>query len=112
MSVFEYCVRPGYGSQNLLIELNRSNDEGFAEAFRSVIAKVNAVVEQKEDLWVNDEMIYRMTGDYGRFEVSNTPWGVAFIIADDNQEAIHCLDRHLQESELFGKVEVDFSEYT
>ena len=105
-----YKVRPGYGSDKLLIEFGAdSSDERFVSDLRSVLAEHDLIPKSKEDLVFK----YRFTYDSpsGPFELDDDEWGSLWVHADDNQDAIHYVDRILGESGRFQKEEVNYEDY-
>lgn len=110
--MYRYKVRPGYGSEKLLIEIfpEKADEVFFGCIFRSLeaikVAPFNVV-----DLWMNDEIIWNMKSDAGEFELSKDIWDMVFIMADNNQRVIEIIDGLLEKDNSFIKEEVDFGEY-
>ncbi len=110
--MYKYRVRPGYGSDKLLIEfLSDTGNKNFISTFKNVLSVCNAHSKKKIDLWFNDELIYNMDSDFGKFEISTDNWGNLFIIAEENQKAINLLDEIISKNDLFMKEEVNFEDY-
>ena len=109
---YEYRIRPGYGSENILIEFTKNCDGNeFHESLKNVLGKINVKSKQIDDLWMNDEMLYHIKSDIGKFQISSDSWGGLFILADNNQEAINELGYLLSHDDRFLKEEVDYKKY-
>lgn len=105
-----YKVRPGYGSDKLLIEFSSdSSDNKFVADLRTVLRGAGLVSHSKEDHIFN--FIAHFESPVGPFDIDNDEWGYVWIYADANQDAIHFMDHLLQRSGLFKKEEVDYKEY-
>ena len=60
---------------------------------------------------MNDEILMEMDSEFGAFVISKDIWGLAFILADENQVVVHQMDALLLLDARFEKVEVDFELY-
>lgn len=110
MSIYLYRIRPGYGSDKLLIEfISSPENEGFSEVLKSLFKDCNINIIKKENSF--DDIVYDLLSSYGSFEMSIDSWGGVFIHADENQDFINYLDGKLSASKFFEKQEVDFSRY-
>ena len=104
-----YKVRPGYGTNKLLIQFGPSpSDEQFIKDLVSVLKGSGVLPKSKENLVVLT--IQHFDSPAGPFEIHDDGYFI-FIHADTNQKAIHFLDRILQESGLFRKEQVNFDDY-
>ena len=83
----------------------------FEKDLFTTLHDLNPKVDTVEDLWMNDEVLMRVTTDYGKFALSKDIWGFAFIVAENNQHCISLIDGVLRNSSLFEKEEVDFKDY-
>jgi len=81
-------------------------------ALRKALLRIGAELERKEDLWQNDEILYHMSSDVGKFQISSDNYGCVFILVPGNQPAIKTLGAALSASGLFEREEVDFGTYT
>jgi hypothetical protein len=109
---YKYYFRPGYSSQDLLIEIfSGVEDECFLTDLMDVLSEINPEVESINDLWMNDEVLMEISSDLGFFSISKDIWDFAFIMADDNQECLNSINLILQKNKNFQKVEVDFENY-
>lgn len=110
--LYKYRLRPGYGSDKLLLEffLNDTDTE-FDKILFITLKDINLKVDTVEDLLMNDEVLMHVSSDKGAFTISKDIWGFAFIMAENNQPCIDLLDGILSKSELFQKEEVDFENY-
>ena len=112
MKKHAYHLRPGYGSENLLIEfINYSDGDTLNTDFLDALKELNPEVKSLNDLWVNDELIYTIDSNLGSFTFSIDTWGFAFIIADDNQLCITRIAELLLSDNRFHKIEVDPAKY-
>jgi hypothetical protein len=110
--MFTFAIRPGYKSKELLIEFRLgSGDDEMIEAMKEALAKINAELVEKIDLWQNDEIIYRMKSNYGGFEISSDNYGNVFILAPSNQAAITAIGLVLASSPSFKEVVVNHEQY-
>jgi len=108
---YKYHLRPGYKSQNLLIEIfSGVEDECFLTDLLSTIDEINPKVDKINDLWMNDEILMDVSSDSGLFSISKDIWNFAFIMSED-QKCINKISLLLSESKKFKKVEVDFEKY-
>ena len=104
-----YRVRPGYGSEKLLIEFGPSSvDERFVADLKNVLSQ-QGLRPRGTDHYVIGEAIF-FDSPAGPFELDDDGWAV-FVHADNNPAAIHYLDEIFQRSGLFRKEEVDYSKY-
>jgi hypothetical protein len=109
---YKYHYRPGYGSDNLLIEIfNGVENEAFAGDLFDAIKEINPKLAGREDLWMNDEILYTINSDLGQFTLSKDIWDLAFIMADDNQSGVLQINNLLLNDERFEKIEVDFNDF-
>jgi hypothetical protein len=107
-----YRLRPGYGSDKLLLEFLLTNtDTEFNKDLLTTLKVLNPTVDKVEDLWMNDEVLWQVSSDKGAFTLSKDIWDFAFIMADNNQHCINLIDEILCKSSLFEKEEVDFENY-
>ena len=109
---YKYRYRPGYGSDNLLIEFISGVDtENFIDELFEAIKSINPKIIGTEDLWTNSEVQYTVNSNLGQFNLSKDIWGFAFIMAEDNQNCVTQINELLVMSNLFKKEEVDFNNY-
>ena len=109
---YQYYCRPGYGSNNLLIEFfSVKEGTSFFNILYDALKSMKCNVKGTTDLFMNDEVLLSISSTSGDFEISTDIYDNAFIIADDNQEAITTIDSILQDDIRFEKVAVDFDKY-
>ena len=109
---YKYRLRPGYGSDKLLLEfLLASTDTEFDKDLFSALKDMNPKVDTVEDIWMNDEVLLHVSSDKGTFTLSKDIWDFAFIMAENNQHCIKFIDEILTKSNLFEKEEVNFEDY-
>jgi hypothetical protein len=109
---YKYRLRPGYGSDKLLLEFLLTNtDPEFNKDLFTTLNVLKPRVEKVEDLWMNDEVLLEVSSEMWNFTLSKDIWDFAFIMADNNQLCIKRIDEILCKSSLFEKEEVDFEKY-
>jgi len=109
---YKYHLRPGYGSDKLLLEfILDSSDTDFDKDLFTTLKDIGPKIERAENLWMNDEIEFHISSDKGDFLFSKDVWDFAFILADNNQSCIKLIDEMLNNSSLFKKEEVDFEKY-
>lgn len=109
---YKYRLRPGYGSDKLLLEFLLTNtDTEFNKDLFTTLKDLNPTADKVEDLWMNDEVLLQVSSYKGAFTLSKDIWDFAFIMADNNQHCINLIDEILCKSSLFEKEEVDFENY-
>ncbi|MDR7208655.1 hypothetical protein [Flavobacterium piscis] len=107
---YKYHLRPGYESQNLLIEIfSGVENEYFLTDLLDSIKEINPKVDKINDLC--DEIFIEVSSDLGFFSISKDIWDLAFIMADDNQECINRINLLLSENKNYQKVDVNFEDY-
>jgi len=109
---YKYYLRPGYKSQDLLIEIfSGAEDEYFLTDLLDSISEINPKVDKMNDLWMNDEIEIEVSSDIGSFFISKDIWDLAFIMSDNNQECINKINLILLKDKNFHKAEVNFEDY-
>ena len=107
--MYQYYFRPAYHSEKLLIDVfNGAENETFTADFLQTIHEIKPKMIDILDLWMNDEVLMTIDSEIGQFTLSKDIWGLGFITAEDNQEALVRINSILEKSEMFEKVEVDF----
>jgi hypothetical protein len=109
---YKYYYRPGYGSENLLIEfISGCDTETFDSDLFDAIKKTNPHIAGHEDLWMNNEMLYTINSDLGQFTLSKDVWGFVFLMSDGNQSCVFQINNLLLNDNRFEKIEVDFNDF-
>jgi hypothetical protein len=109
---YTYHLRPGYGSDKLLLEFFLdSSDTDFLNDLFTTLKDIGPKIETVENWWMNDEVLLHVSSDKGEFLFSRDVWDFAFILADNNQSCIKLIDEMLNNSSWFKKEEVDFGKY-
>ncbi|MFZ4475390.1 MAG: hypothetical protein ACOYPR_09380 [Saprospiraceae bacterium] len=109
---YKYRHRPGYGSDRLLIEfVSGVENEAFGADLFDAIKEINPKLAGREDLWMNDEILYTINSDLGQFTLSKDIWDFVFLMADDNQTCILQINNLLLHDNRFEKMEVDFNDF-
>ncbi|MCP3930381.1 MAG: hypothetical protein GY705_14915 [Bacteroidetes bacterium] len=110
--MYKYTVRPGYGSEELLIEFSPDKaDETFFNCLFGAITKLSLKIMDIHDLWMNDEVLISLDSEKGKFEISKDVWDLVFILSKNNQKIIKKIDDLLGNSIHFKKELVDFKDY-
>ncbi len=110
---FSYKLRPGYGSNELLIEFFKTGDTNiFISNLLSILKTNNFKIDGIQDFWQNDEALIDLTSANGKIIISKDIWDMVFIMAEDNQNDILKIDNILLESGLFQKLKTDPKDYT
>lgn len=107
-----YKLRPGYGSDELLIEFDSLvDDRRFVDDLRNVLQQGGFVTTGTIEITYNS--LLRFTSPYGVLDISGDEWGGVFGhgLYGKKQQAVLYADKLLQESGLFEKIEVDFADY-
>jgi len=109
---YQYLLRPGYGSDKQLLEFNLDRtDTDFEKDLFTALQEIHPTVESTEDLWMNDEVLIRISSDYGDFILSKDTWDFGFIMANDNQPCILKIDEVLMKNNWFEKGITDVEKY-
>ena len=86
---YKFSFRPAYGSDKMLIEfITGAEREEFLPDFLDAIKSFHPKLESTLDLWMNDEIQFKVSSDLGDFLFSKDIWGFAFAWADENQHGI------------------------
>jgi hypothetical protein len=109
---YQYKYRPGYGSDNLLIEFfTKTEGDILLQDILNTIKKINPRLEAIQDLWMNDEILLEFKSDIGEFTFSKDIWGFAFIMTENDQECLKEINAMLSADPLFEKMEFNPDEY-
>jgi hypothetical protein len=86
---YKFSFRQAYGSDKMLIEfITGVEREEFLPDFLDAIKNFHPKLESAVDLWMNDEIQFKVNSDLGDFLFSKDIWGFAFVWADENQHGI------------------------
>ncbi len=113
-SKYTFKLRPGYGSEELLLELDGKDEPNQLQEDLFLILLQNGFKQGKaEDIWQNDEWCFYFHSKEGTVLLSrDTVWDFFFLIGEDkNQADILKLEQLLSENPLFEKIMVDYSDY-
>jgi hypothetical protein len=110
---YKYYLRPGYGSDELLIEfITGVEHKNFESDLQKAISGIEPkLIEVVDHMMVNDEWLYKYSSLHGNFDLSKSCWDIAFIITDNNQDCIKKINKLLENHFPYEKVEVDFEKY-
>ena len=108
----KYRLRPAYGTSELLLEfVNGPEKKSFLAELKDTLSELDIETQSIQDLWMNDEGIFMIDSKRGPFTLSIDTWGLAFIMAQDNQDLILKIDAILSVHPNFLKEMVDFEDY-
>ena len=109
---YKYRYRPGYSSENFLIEFfSGVENENFLIDLFDVLKELNPKIIGQEDLWMNDEVLFTVNSKLGQVTLSKDNYDLAFIMANDNQSCIEKIATLLYKDNRFEKIEVDNGNY-
>lgn len=111
--MFAFITRPKYHSQELLIEFDSYSNEKMQlliNEINTTLLSSGITCTNIQNLWMNDETVYTMEGEFGTISLSIDIWDLAFITAANNQ-AIKNIETILLESGKFIKKETDYEKY-
>lgn len=76
-------LRPGYGCDELLLEFNAQHSADALEQELFFILENNGFkFEAVEDLWMNDELLFKFKSTNGALELSRDNWDFIFILGE------------------------------
>lgn len=79
---YKYCYRP----ESSLIEfVNCSEISTLATDLIDALKEINPKLIGREDLWINDEIIYTLESNTGQFIISIDIWNLIFLSSNDKQ---------------------------
>ena len=109
---YKFHYRLGYGSNSLLIEfINGVENETFATDLFDAIKEIKPKLAGRDDLWMNDEILYTINSELGQFTLSKDNWDLAFLMADENQSCVIQIHNFLLNDNRFEKIEEDFNDF-
>jgi len=77
----------------------------FVTDFLDAIKSCHPKLQSALDLWMNDEVQFVVSSDFGSFTLSKDSWGFAFVWSDENQEGVSKINELLCYDDRFEKVE-------
>ena len=109
---YSYKLRPGYGSDELLLDLNcNGSPDDLEKNLFELIKQADFRIVGTDDLWMNDQLLFNFQSANGIVTITRDIWDLFFITGVNNQEDILKLESRLSVNPLFEKLSVDFSEY-
>ena len=109
---YKYYYRPGYNSDKLLIEfISGVENENFLDDLFDALKESDPGITEQQDLWMNDEVLFRVSCSLGQFTLTKDVYGLAFIMANGNQACLKEINDLLLKDDRFEKIEVDFTGY-
>ena len=110
--MYRFKVRPGYGSNDLLIEFDLiSEHEEFLTVLVETLRGIDASPREQIDLWMNDEVLLEFDSNLGRFVLSSDIWGMVFLMDGENPSTIESIGSLLADSDRFEAEAVDPQDY-
>lgn len=110
--MYKYNYRPGYGSEDLLIEIYSGPEQ--KDFFSHLLAALNCLniqIKKINDLWINNEVLISVKSDFGNFLISKDIYDLVFIISENNPSCLEKIDTVLHDNPMFEKVFVNFEDY-
>ena len=105
-----YTVRPGYGSEELLIEFgSKASVEDLRNDIFAVLRSFGADFSRVMNM-VNVDY-FEFKSAHGSFVFEEDDWGLLWIFAARNQKVIPLLDAAFKLDRRFTRYEVDFADY-
>jgi len=112
-----FSIRPGYGSDVLLVEfLGDHRGDGYppvgallAEALGAAAAPMSAL--DRELALASDGLISKWRYAGGEYEIDDDGWSLFILAPTNNQAVMADIERALIASERFVKQPVDFAKY-
>ena len=104
--MYSYRIRKGYESDEYLLEFTKGvESDEFLSDLKTALSEISPSIISKEDLWMNDEVLFNLNSSEGEFTLSFDVWNLAFIMAELNQDCIFLIDRLLEMDSKFEKLE-------
>ena len=108
---YKYHLRPGYDSGNLLIEFISGVEKvSFEPDLFEALKKLEPLLIEQQDLWMNDETLFLLESNVGSFSISKDIWDLAFIMSED-QNCIVKINELLLTDQKFEMIDVDHKKY-
>ena len=105
----KFTVRPGYGSQDLLIEFNTSKSvEDFRADFLKILSHLKYTQTGVKDVIFYDLVEFKST--WGKFYFELDQWGFFWITAENNH-VIENLAEQLEAQPELERYEVNWKKY-
>ncbi len=110
---YSYKLRPGYGSDELLIDLDaRNSPDQLQQDLFHLLEQNGFKLKETKDLRMNDELLFIFSSDNGTISLLRDIWDLFFILGENkNQTDILKLDQMLSENPLFEKMIANYSDY-
>lgn len=109
---YSYKLRPGYGSRELLLELNcNGHPDSLQKDLFKLMEEAEFTFSRSGDLWMNDQLLFEFKFKSETITLTRDVWDLFFITGETSQNAIRTLDKLLSKDSLFEKLEADFSAY-
>lgn len=112
-SAYTFKLRPGYGSEELLIELDGKDQPDELQTDLILLLEQNGFkLTELKDMWQNNEWSFIFRSKQGVVQLSrDSIWDLFFIMGENNQSDILKLDKLLLKNPLFEKLNVNYSDY-
>jgi hypothetical protein len=116
--LIRFRVRPGYHSENLLIEFCADNRAGdfpdVAELLRHSLRsqrKKHPDLDEANIAMILDRFITFWSYPGGTYEIDDDIWALFIRAEENNRQVIADIERALLDSGRFVKEDVDFADY-
>jgi hypothetical protein len=112
---FSYKCRPGYGSKELLIEIDGAKDEFFLQDFLNIIGEIHPKgfpgLDEMHTMLSLGFVDWEGETDFGKISFHQDVYGSAFVHGEGNEKVIAMIDEILKANSRFSRIEVNFDDY-
>lgn len=110
-SKYTYKFRPGYKSKNYLIEfVSREKNKDFQLKLEAALSEINVKFEASDSM-IAIGQDFNLETKLGSCELNIDDWDFAFIHSENNQELLFEIDKLLEKSAYFEKLDVNLDKY-
>ena len=109
---YKYKFRPGYGSENFLLEFSiYLPDSSFLNSFLDSLKPIEPTTIDTVDLFLNNGVGHNFNSKVGVFEVFVDIWGFVFVSAKSDQACIFKINELLKADDRFELIDSDPNDY-
>lgn len=103
--IYKYRCQKDHDGSDFLIEFLQGDDnDNFGNHLLESIQELNPQLEEKQDLWMNDEVLFRLKSNAGSFTISKDNW-TTFILAEHNAHIILLIHDLLRKDGRFDHID-------
>lgn len=114
-SAYPYTCRPGYGSKEMMIEIDGAEDEFFLQFFLNIISEMNPQnqpgIEEMHSMLEDGDVERDIMTDLGPLNFHQDEYGTAFISAEGHPAVIDKIDSILNNHPSFSRIEINPEDY-